>query len=183
MGECVEQDKTYTFTNVRIREDYYTNEKLVNTAKYGFSVKLATPFTEALPEVQPSLAQLTTHQINAKILGVKFLSSTYVCHACSKKLEDIGNPDKMRCSGCKMKQKPKPQLKHWFTRCFIEDLTHDNTKLYLSFFHHHVVKLFQLQGKEIQPTDNDETIEDVLLDIEEVTITHHINGSVIDVLN
>lgn len=45
---CVENDETYIFNNLRVKEDNYTNEKYVNTAREGFEIEASTPFTQTL---------------------------------------------------------------------------------------------------------------------------------------
>lgn len=48
---CIENDATYIFNNLKAKEDNYTREKYVNTAKEGFELKASSLFPETLPEV------------------------------------------------------------------------------------------------------------------------------------
>lgn len=178
--DCVQENGTYIFTNFRAKQNYYTNEKMVNTAKTGFSVEETTAFTEHLPQAEASIANLTTQQIKIHILGVKSLTSYHVCHACSKKLENSSKH--MVCTGCTLKQKPEPQNKHWYARCYVKNLSDEKSNLYLSFFNAHIKRLFELQDKQLSPTDTDDTVEDVLLGITDASITYHVNGTVLEVL-
>ena len=43
---CVELNKTYTFTNFRVKKNNYTNEIYVNTANEGFKLKQSPDFEE-----------------------------------------------------------------------------------------------------------------------------------------
>lgn len=171
--DCVQENGTYIFTNLRVKENYYTKEKMVNTAKTGFSVKETTAFTQDLPQVEASIVNLTTQQIKIHILGVKSLNSYYVCHACSKKLENSSK--NIVCTVCKLKQKPEPQNKHWYARCYVKNLSDEKNTLYLSFFHSQIKRLFELQGKQRISTATADTIEDDLLEITDASITYHVN--------
>ena len=49
----------------RVKEDDYTKENNVNTAKEGFELKALSPFTETLPEVQPLLLDASSRMLPA----------------------------------------------------------------------------------------------------------------------
>ena len=66
---CVKDEGTYKFTNVRVREDSFTNEKLLNSAKSGFEAVECSPFTA--------------------VIGVKNVSSYLVCCVCSKESTEM----------------------------------------------------------------------------------------------
>lgn len=71
---CIENDATYIFNNLKAKEDNYTREKYVNTAKEGFELKASSLFTETLPEVQPLLLDLTTKTTTVSIIPFKSAS-------------------------------------------------------------------------------------------------------------
>lgn len=178
--DCVEEGGTYLFTNLRIKENYYTSEKLLNTAKNGFQVEQAPPFDEDLPEVQPSLANLSVKETKVSIIGIKTVSTYFSCRACSKKLEKDENL--MKCTSCKLKQKANPTTKQFYARIFVEDVARKSDTFYLSFFNNHIQKLLQTQGKEIPALASETMLTDILLDCSDITIKHHINGNVIDII-
>ena len=82
----VENDETYILTNLRVKKESYTGEIFVNTPK-EFSIKPAPTFTEQLAEVQPSLLDITTKEINISIIGVKSVSSYFMCTSCGARTE------------------------------------------------------------------------------------------------
>lgn len=131
--------KATSFNNLRVKEDNYTNEKYVNTAREGFEIEASTPFTQTLPEVQPLLLDLTTKTTTVSIIS-KSASSYFMCNACSKKLESDGKY--MRCENCKLKQKPDPQKSDGML-VFVKDHSNQN-KFFISLFHSHIVKLFSM---------------------------------------
>ena len=102
--DSIEDGKTCVFTNMRVREDSYTKEKYVNTAKSGCKIEMTTPFTEALPDVAMSLSDIATKEVTISVVGVKAVSNFFTCQSCSKKLEECGT--KYICRACNMKQKP-----------------------------------------------------------------------------
>ena len=79
-------DTTYIFKNLRVKEDNYTKQNYVNTAKEGFEVQASSPFTETLPDVGPLLLDLTTKITSVSIISIKSASSYSTYSACSKKL-------------------------------------------------------------------------------------------------
>ena len=178
--DCIQENGKYIFTNFRVKQNYYTNEKMVTTAKTGLSVEKTTAFTEHLPQAEASIANLRTQEIKIHILGLKSLASYHVCHACSKKLENSSKH--MVCTGCKLKQKPEPQNKHWYARRYVKKFSDEKSILYLSFFNAHIKRIFELQDKQLSPTDTDDTVEDVLFGITDASITYHVNGTVLEVL-
>ena len=68
--ESVENGKSYIFTNLRIKKTTYTNELYVNTAKVGFKLQETFPFTDPLPDLNPSLMDMTTKTVEITILGI-----------------------------------------------------------------------------------------------------------------
>ena len=88
---CAQENQTYAFSNLHIKENYYTKEKLIDTAKYGFSLEISTPFTEEIAKAEPTLATLTESQTEVQTIGVKTIGTYFVCHSCSKKTETEGN--------------------------------------------------------------------------------------------
>lgn len=55
--DCIQVDHTYTFTNMRVKKDNYTNELFVKTAKEDFKVVEVEAFTEELPPAEASVLQ------------------------------------------------------------------------------------------------------------------------------
>ena len=68
-ADCVQQDKTYIFTNLRVKRDNYSDEIYVNTAKAGF--KNYRNFAEDLAEIEPTITDMTTKETTISIIGVK----------------------------------------------------------------------------------------------------------------
>ena len=81
----VQMNKTYIFTNFRIKKDNYTGEVYINTAKDGFKIETAPDFLEELPDAEPTLLDMTTKDVDIIIIGVKSISSYYTCTVCGKK--------------------------------------------------------------------------------------------------
>ena len=59
-ADCVQHDKTYLFTNLRVKKDNYSGEIYVNTAKEGFKIQETTNFTENLTDKKPTVMEMTT---------------------------------------------------------------------------------------------------------------------------
>ena len=60
----VEVNKTYVFTNLRMRKDNYTGELYVDTAKQGFKLEQAPDVAEELPDAQPTLLDMATKDVD-----------------------------------------------------------------------------------------------------------------------
>ena len=78
--DSVEDGQTYKFTNLRVKQDFHTHEKLVNTAKEGCKVN----------KVNISLSEVATKQAIISVIGVKVVSKYFCCNTCSKKPEERG---------------------------------------------------------------------------------------------
>lgn len=115
--DSVEDGQTYKFTNLRVKEDFHTHEKFVNTAKEGCNIESASPFTTDLPEVNISLSEIATKQATVSVIGVKVVSRFFCCNNCSKKLEEKGK--NYYCRPCNMKQKATND--QWFCKIRVED--------------------------------------------------------------
>ena len=87
--KSVQENASYIFKNLRVKEDNYTKEKYVNTAKEGFDVEESPPFTDTLPDAQPLLLDLATKTTTVSIISFKSASSYFICNACSKNV--MGN--------------------------------------------------------------------------------------------
>ena len=66
----IEDGTTYVFTSMRVREDSYTHEKFVNTAKSGCKIEISVPFTEALPDVTLSVSDIATKDVTISAVGI-----------------------------------------------------------------------------------------------------------------
>ncbi|CAB4011624.1 Hypothetical predicted protein, partial [Paramuricea clavata] len=159
----IEDRKTYIFTNMRLREDNYTNEKFVNTAKSGCKIGISVPFSEALPDVTLSLSEMATKEvtISVVVVGVKVLSNFFTCQSCSKKLEECGTKY-ILCRPCNMKQKPINI--QWYCKLRVQETL--SQQFNLSVFHPQLMKLLETQGRSLLPTLTNDQIEDILLDVE-----------------
>jgi hypothetical protein len=168
---AIELDKVYMFTNLRVREDSYTNEKVVNTAKQDFSVTESTPFTSPLADIEISLSDLTTKTSHVSIIGVKAVSKYFTCTSCKKKMEDSSKSKMVKCQSCKLIQKLTQSSIQWFLKLFVEDVD-SNDKFYLSVFHQEVVKLLQVNGNEVCCDKNEEdAIVMAMLELDTLNVT------------
>ena len=175
--DSIEDGKTYVFTNMRVREDSYTNEKYVNTAKSGCKIEMTTPFTEALPDVAMSLSDIATKEVTISVVGVKALSNFFTCQSCSKKLEECGT--KYICRPCNMKQKPINT--QWYCKLRVQDTS--SRQFNLSVFHPQLIKLLQTQGKYSLATLTKDQIEDIPLDAGGLQVSMNVQqGKLLDIL-
>ena len=132
---CVELNKTYTFTNFRVKRNNYTNEIYVNTAKEGFKLEQSPDFEEKLAHAEPTVLDMTTKEAKINVIGIKTISSYFSCTACGKKGDKSGKL--LICQACKLTQKPKN--KNWYAKLFVENVaTNDN--FYLIIFHQELVR-------------------------------------------
>ena len=177
--KSVQENATYIFKNLRVKEDNYTKEKYVNTAKEGFDVEESPPFTDTLPDAQPLLLDLATKTTTVSVISFESASSYFICNACSKKLQSDGKY--MKCETCKLKQKPDQDKTQWFARVFVKDHSNQN-KSFISLFHPHIVKIFNSMGKKLLPSATEDDITDVLLDAEHIKIKQSIDGNIIDIV-
>ena len=176
----VENDKTYIFTNLRVKKDNYTNEIFVNTAKHGCRIEQCDNFDEALPDVGPAITDMVTKQATVSIIGVKTLTKYNCCNACGKKVEGTGRT--VRCDSCKLKQKLSEENASWYARMFVQN-SETKEKFYLTAFHSQFIQILQLNDHELTPDDDEETITDVLLESDNIVITYNVGDSkLIDVL-
>lgn len=179
--DCVEDEKTYRFMNLRVKEDNHTQEKFVNTEKEGCKMEATTPFTQPLPDIQISLSELTTKEVTIFVIGLKTLSHFYCCDTCFKKLEETDTP-KYYCQPCNMNQKPKDEHSQWYCKIRVEDST--SQKYNLSVFHPELIKLVEMQGKGLLSTLSKDQLEDVFLDVTEMpTIVNFQQGKLVQVLD
>ncbi|CAB3979624.1 Hypothetical predicted protein [Paramuricea clavata] len=175
--KCIEEGETYTFTNLRVRTDYLSQEKFVNTAKTGCKIETRKAFGEPLAPAAPLVADIATKEAIFSVVGIKGISKYYSCSSCSKKLEEQGT--KLYCRSCNMKQKPTNV--QWVSRLRVQDSTSD--QLNITVFHPHMVKLFESQGKSLLPSLTESVIEDILLDVENIHASINIQqGKLLDIL-
>lgn len=172
----IELDQVYTFTNLRVREDGYTKEKIVNTAKQEFSVTQSTPFTSPLAEIELSLSDLTTKTACVSVIGVKAVSKYFTCSSCKTKME---NPTQMvKCQSCKLIQKLSPSNIQWFIKLFVVD-EETKDKFYLSVFHHEVVKLLEVNDDETTTESEEDDIVLAMLQLDTLNVTYNISGKLL----
>jgi hypothetical protein len=177
----VENEKTYMFTNFRVKKNNYTNEVYVNTAKDGFEVKECDPFEQLLPDVQPSIADIATKQATVSIIGVKNLTKYNTCSACGKKMEGSGKT--VKCESCKLKQRISPEGTSWYARLYLQNRD-TKEKFYLTAFNQELIKLLEENDEDLIPEQDEETITDFLLDIDNVEIRYNIaDGKLIEVVS
>lgn len=166
---CVELNKTYTFTNFRVKRNNYTNEIYVNTAKEGFKLEQSPDFEEKLADAEPTVLDMTTKEAKINVIGIKTISSYFSCTACGKKGDESGKL--LICQACKLTQKPKN--KNWYAKLFVENVaTNDN--FYLIIFHQELVKLFQVIQKNLHNGLTEDDIKAILLDVHDLNITYNI---------
>jgi hypothetical protein len=174
--DSVEDNQTYLFTNLRAKKDGYTDEIYVNTAKSGFEVKECVPFDEVLPDVSPAIAK----QAIVSIIGVKTLNKYNSCNAYGKKVEGTGKT--VKCESCKVKQQVSQGNANWYARLFVQNVE-TKEKVYLTVFHLQLMKILAVNEREITPEDNYETVTDMLLDSNNITITYNLGEEkIVDVL-
>lgn len=177
----VENEKTYKFTNFRVKKNNYTDEIYVNTAKDGFEVKeCEQPFTQVFPDAQPTISHMATKQVTISI-GVKSLSKYNTCSACRKKVQGCGRI--IKCDSRKLKQKASPENINWYARLFLRNKD-TKEKFYLSTFNAQLTKLLQVNDNKLTTDHKEESITDILLDIVDIEITYNIaDGKLIDVIS
>lgn len=177
----VENEKTYMFTNFRVKKNNYTNEVYVNTAKNGFQAQECDAFEQMLPEVQPSIADIATKQATVSIIGVKSLTKYNTCGACGRKME--GNGKTVKCESCKLKQRISPESISWYARLFLQN-RETKEKFYLTAFNKELTKLLEENTEDFTAEQDEETITDFLLDIDNVEIRYNIaDGKLIEVVS
>ena len=164
---CVELRKTYTFTNFRVKRNYYTYEIYINTGKEG--VEQSTDFEEKLADAQPTVLDMTTKEAKINVIGIKTISSYFSCTACGKKRDESGKL--LIYQACKLTQKPKN--KNWYAKLFVENVA-TNNNFYLIIFHQELVKLFQIIQKNLHNDLTEDDIKEILLDVHNLNITYNI---------
>ncbi|XP_028408195.1 uncharacterized protein LOC114530775 [Dendronephthya gigantea] len=173
----IELDQVYTFTNLRVREDGYTKEKIVNSAKQEFSVTQSTPFTSPLAEIELSLSDLTTKTARVSVIGVKAVSKYFICSSCKKKME---NPTQIvKCQSCKLIQKLSTSNIQWFIKLFVVD-EKTKDKFYLSVFHHELVKLLEVNDNKTTTESEEDDILLAMLQLDTLNVTYNISGKLLD---
>lgn len=175
----VESGKTYLFTNFRVKKDNYNNEVYINTAKDGFNVAQCNPFEQALPDIEPGIAEILVKQATVTIIGVKTVTKYNTCNACGRKVEGTGKT--VKCSFCKMKQRILPGNGNWYARVYVQNVQ-SKEKFYLTIFNAQLLKVLEINDKEVDPHADEETISDILLDSVNIHVTYNIgDGKAIDV--
>ena len=66
--DCIQLDKTYIFTNLRVKKDNYSGQIYLNTAKEGFNLDETIAFEEQLAEMEPTVMDMTTKDASTFIL-------------------------------------------------------------------------------------------------------------------
>ena len=182
--DIVENEKTYMFTNFRVKKNNYTKEVYVNTAKDGFQAEECEPFEQILPDVQPKIADIATKQATVSIIGVKSLTKYNTCSGCGRKME--GNGKTVKCETCKLKQRISPESISWYACLFLQN-RETKEKFYLTAFNRELTALLEENIEDVIAEDvieDEETITDFLLDIDNVEIRYHIaKGKLIEVVN
>ena len=98
----VEEQKTYTFSNVRVRKDPHLHEVSLNTPLKGCLIELCDDFQETLAKPQQLPESYTSSTVTGQIIGVNNFNVYYSCVGCSKK----ATPDQSPCTY------QMPQLQH-----------------------------------------------------------------------
>ena len=127
----MENEKTYMFTNFRVKKNNYTNEIYVNTAKDGFQAQECHPFEEVLPDVQPNITDIATKEATVSIIGVESLTKYNTCSACGRKMEGSGKT--VKCEPCKLKQRISPGSTSWYACLFLQN-RETKEKFYVTAF-------------------------------------------------
>ena len=89
----------------------------------------APDFTEELAAAKPTLLEMSTKDVTISIIGVKTLSSYFVCSACGKIAEETGKL--LKCDTCKLQKRVSPESKQWYVKLFVQDIT-TKDKLYIT---------------------------------------------------
>ena len=179
--DIVENEKTYMFTNFRVKKNNYTNEVYINTAKDGFQAQECDPFEQILPDVQPNIADIATKQATVSIIGVKSLTKYNTCSACGRKMEGSGKT--VKCESCKLKQRISPESTSWYARLFLQN-RETKEKFYLTAFNKELSALLEENTEDLIAEQDEETITDFLLDIDNVEIKYNIaEGKLIEVVS
>ena len=178
-ADCVQQDKTYIFTNLRVKRDNYSGEIHVNTAKEGFKIEETDDFAEDLADIEPTVTDMTTKETTISIIGVKNISSYYACSACGRSTEQSGKL--LKCNSCNLRQRITPEAKHWFAKVFAQD-TDTKSNFYLNIFHQQMVKLLEATNKNLHTGLSNEDLGDILAEIDDLKVTYNcIDGKLLHV--
>ena len=169
--DCIQQAKTYIFTNLRVKRDnYYSGEIYVNTAKEGFKIEETDNFAEDLGEIKPTITDMTTKETTISIIGVKNISSYYACSTCGRNTEQSGKL--LQCNSCNLRQRITPEAKHWFAKVFAQD-TDTKTNFYLNIVHQQMVKLFEATDKNLHAGLSKEDLGYILAEIDDLKVTYN----------
>ena len=175
-ASCLQAKKTYLFQNLRVKRNNYTKELYVNTAKEGFQVEMTEDFEEELAEPEVTVMEMTTKEIGISIIGIKNISSYYICSSCGKKAVSVGSL--LKCEACKMKQKIMPNNKQWYAKLFVQN-TATKEKFNMMVFHQHLLKMFECNDKESEWNGaiDEDKITDVLLESCDINVTYDITDN------
>jgi hypothetical protein len=173
--DSVENDKTYLFTNLKTKTDG-SGELCVNNPKEGFEVKEVDDFSEVLPDVEPSLLDVATKDINVSIIGVKCLNSYDTCTSCGGKVENCGAVVKCLQASCKLSQRANLENRRWFARLLVQDIV-TKEKLYLSVFHNELAHICEANNEKISGITDEVVLTSILLTSEELNISYGINDN------
>ena len=175
-ASCVQAKKTYLFKNLRVKCNNYAKELYVNTAKEGFMVEMTEDFEEDLAEPEPTVLEMTTKEIDITIIGIRSISTYYICGSCGKKAVQVGSL--LKCETCKMKQRIMATSKQWCARLFVEN-SNTSEHLNIMVFHQHLRKMFQCNGKEFEWNENldEDKITCVLLEGGKINVTYDITDN------
>ena len=97
---------------------------LINTAKYGSTVKSA-------PQLQEVLLVLESTTVNGEITGVNHVAFYLSCCKCNEKVDPSPEHAFIDCAKCHLKQKQTASKAHWFAQVLFQDTDDDGRDLTL----------------------------------------------------
>ena len=174
----VENNRTYMFHNVTVRNNKYNGTVYLNTAKYGTEIKLTEDFTEilAVPLTQDT-TQFVSTTIEGEILGISSINSYFPCFKCNKKLEQSTAAAYLQCNNCHFKQKLKPASQHRYAQVLVQ--FSDDKSITLTLFEDPIKQILAIQNKESLPTLTEEMLADSLLNLPAVNFTYNTTSKVV----
>ena len=132
--------ETYSFQDVRVKQNNFTKEIFINTSKSDTKIDLAKPFKEVLPVVVLS----TSLPVTGEVLGVSKVAYYLGCIKRNKKVDETGDA-LTNCNNCNLKQKQKTCKKNWYCQVFFSES--DSNDIQLTIFQDGIQVAYQLSEK------------------------------------
>ena len=171
----VNVNKTYTFTNVRVKKNALTKEIYLNTAKRDQSeISEAPPFDTPLAIPVNCINDHNTITQEGEVIAVDKISSYYSCYKCSKKVDPTNCKGVLlgTCNCCKSgKQKLKANQHKWVAEIAFHN---GNENITLTVFHNifqvifHDLEIDSYKSAEMSQNQ----ISDILLQLPNIEVSY-----------